>query len=79
MNDTHTPANPKLAGLLERAERLLEDKSRIDTDLATVYAEVRTDGFDVKVFKKLIAARSKDPAALSEEDALLELYKAGVA
>ena len=38
-------------------------------------AEARGRGYDVKVLRKLIALRKKDPADVSEEEAILEVYK----
>jgi len=38
-------------------------------------AEAKGRGYDVRVLRKLVALRKKDPAEISEEEAVLELYK----
>ena len=67
-------AAERLRSFVQRIERLEEDKAGLAQDLREVYAEARGEGFDVKVMRKLIGLRKRDPRQRREEDELLELY-----
>lgn len=75
VTDTNdTVAAGELRQLIERVERLEEEARALNEDKSEVYAEARGRGYDVKVMKRLIQLRRKDPAQRQEEDAILELY-----
>ncbi|MGI9486643.1 MAG: DUF2312 domain-containing protein [Geminicoccaceae bacterium] len=61
-----------------RVERLEEDKKGIADDIKEVFGEAKGEGFDVKVLRKVIALRKKDPEELAEEEELLELYMSAI-
>ncbi len=65
----------ELRQFIERYERLDQEKKDIADQQKEVMAEARGRGYDVKVLRKLIALRKKDPADVSEEEAILEVYK----
>ncbi len=65
----------ELRQFIERYERLDQEKKDIADAQKEVMSEAKGRGYDVKVMRKLIALRKKDPAELSEEEAVLELYK----
>lgn len=67
-------AQGKLKSLVERIERLEEDKAAVMADLKEVYAEAKGEGFDTKIIRKVIRLRAQDAAKRSEEEALIELY-----
>jgi uncharacterized protein (UPF0335 family) len=67
-------AQGKLKSLIERIERLEEDKAAVAGDLKEVYAEAKGEGFDTKIIRKVIRLRKADAAKRSEEEALIELY-----
>jgi len=67
-------AQSKLRSLVERIERLNEDKAAVTSDLKEVYAEAKGDGFDVKILRKVVRLRAQDRAKLDEEQALIDLY-----
>ena len=67
-------AQGKLKSLVERIERLEEDKAAVANDLKEVYAEAKGEGFDTKIIRKVIRLRKADAAKRSEEEALIELY-----
>lgn len=67
-------AQGKLKSLVERIERLEEDKAAVATDLKEVYAEAKGDGFDVKILRKVVRLRKQDNAKRQEEEALIDLY-----
>lgn len=64
----------QLKSLVERVERLEEDKKAVADDIKEVYAEAKANGFDTKILRKVIAARRKDAKEREEEQAILELY-----
>ena len=65
----------ELRAFVERFERLEAEKKDIADQQKEVMAEAKGRGYDVKVLRKIIALRKKDPAEISEEEAVLELYK----
>ena len=67
-------AQGKLKSLIERSERLEEDKAAVANDLKEVYAEAKGEGFDVKIVRKVVRLRKQDTAKRQEEEALIDLY-----
>jgi uncharacterized protein (UPF0335 family) len=70
----NTTAQGKLKSLIERIERLEEDKAAVANDLKEVYAEAKGEGFDVKIVRKVVRLRKQDTAKRQEEEALIDLY-----
>lgn len=64
----------QLAAFVERIERLEEEKVGIASDIRDVYAEAKSNGFDVKVLRKVIAIRKMDADKRAEHEALVETY-----
>lgn len=69
-----TFAQGQLRSLVERIERLEEEKKTISGDIKEVYAEAKANGFDTKILRKIIAERKKDATEREEEQSLLDLY-----
>ncbi len=67
-------AQGRLRSIIERIERLEEEKAAALNDIKEVFAEAKGEGYDVKVLRKVIARRKQDKAKLQEEDAILDLY-----
>ena len=67
-------AQGQIRSVLERVERLNAEKAEIAEQIKEVFAEAKGNGLDVKVLRKLVFLRAKDPAKLREENAILELY-----
>ena len=65
----------ELRQFVERYERLEAERKDLAEQMKDVMAEARARGYDVKVLKKLIALRKRDSGEVSEEEAILELYK----
>jgi uncharacterized protein (UPF0335 family) len=65
----------ELRQFVERYERLEAERKDIADQQKEVMAEARGRGYDVKVIKKLIALRKREPADVSEEEAILQLYR----
>lgn len=64
----------KLRSIIERIERIEQDKAAVAADLKEVFAEAKGDGFDTKILRKVIRLRKQDSAARQEEEALIDLY-----
>lgn len=60
--------------LIERVERLSEEKKGISDDIKDVHAEAKARGYDPKAIKKIIALRKKKREAVQEEQVILETY-----
>jgi uncharacterized protein (UPF0335 family) len=71
-------AGARLKTLIERVEKLEEEKSAIGSDIKDVYGEAKGTGFDTKTMRKLIRLRKLDEQKRTEEDELLELYRAAI-
>jgi len=71
-------AQSQLKSLIERIERLEEDKAAVANDLKEVFAEAKGNGFDTKILRKVIRLRKQDVAKRQEEEALIELYLSAV-
>jgi len=67
-------AEGQLKSLVERIERLEEEKRALSGDLKEVYAEAKGHGFDTKILRKVVALRRKDAVEREEEDTLVTLY-----
>lgn len=73
--DTKTAfAEGQLKSLVQRIERLEEEKKSLSEDIKEVYAEAKANGFDTKVLRKVISLRKVDAIERAEENALLEIY-----
>jgi uncharacterized protein (UPF0335 family) len=64
----------QLHALVERIERLEEEKRSTAEDIKEVYAEAKGTGYDTKVLKEVIKLRSKDKNERQEHDSILEAY-----
>eukprot|EP01035_Chromulina_nebulosa_P060864 gene60864-83254_t len=74
----NSTAQTQLKTILERIERLEEDKAAVMADLKEVYAEAKGNGFDVKIIRKVVRIRKMDRAKRQEEDALIDLYLSAI-
>ncbi|RRH72025.1 DUF2312 domain-containing protein [Falsigemmobacter faecalis] len=68
----------ELRQLIERAEQLEAEKKDITEQEKELFAEAKGRGYDTKVMKKLIVLRKRKPDEISEEEAILEMYKAAL-
>jgi uncharacterized protein (UPF0335 family) len=75
---SQTVAAGQLRAIIERIERLEEEKRTIAEDIKEIYAEAKGTGFDTKAVRTIIRLRKKDQAERQEEEAILDLYKAAL-
>ena len=70
-----TATKDQLRSIIERVERLMEEKKNLSLDINEVLGEAKGNGYNVKVIKQLIKLRALDPSEVQELDSLLDLYK----
>jgi uncharacterized protein (UPF0335 family) len=68
-------AADRLRGIVERVERLEEERKALANDIKDVFSEAKSAGFDVKVLRTLIALRRKESAEVEEQETLLDTYR----
>jgi uncharacterized protein (UPF0335 family) len=67
-------ARDQLRALIERIERLEEERQALSEDIREVYAEAKANGFDTKTLRQVVRLRKQDAAERQEQEALLDLY-----
>ena len=70
--------NNRLADIIDRIEALESDKAEIASDIKEVYAEAKSNGFDPKIIRKVVALRRMDRDKRAEEQALIDTYMAAL-
>lgn len=68
----------RIRSFIERIERLEREKANYLIDIKAVYAEAKSDGYDRKAIRHIIALRKKKTHEIEEEEAVLTLYRAAV-
>ena len=71
-------AQGQLKSIIERIERLEQEKSEIAEQVKEVFAEAKGNGFDVKIIRKVVRIRKQDRAKRQEEEAILDLYLSAI-
>lgn len=75
---TDNVSSEQLRLLIERIERLEEEKRGISDDIKDVYAEAKATGFDVKTMRQIVRLRQMEKHHREEAQALLETYCAAL-
>jgi len=68
-------AADRLLSLIERIERLDEERKALGSDIKDIFAEAKSAGFDVPVIRQILRLRKQEPAEVAEQESLLDLYK----
>ncbi len=68
-------AADRLRSLIERIERLEEERKALGGDIKDIFAEAKSAGFDVKVIRQIIRIRRQEPAEVQEHETLLDVYR----
>ena len=68
-------AADRLRSIIERIERLEEEKRALSDDIKDIFSEGKSAGFDVKVIRQVIRLRKQEPADVEEQETLLDLYR----
>ena len=67
-------AREQLRSIVERVERLEEEKKAISDDIRDVYAEAKANGFDTKVLRQVVRLRKQDLTERQEQEAVRDVY-----
>ncbi len=68
-------AADRLRSIIERVERLEEERRALGSDIKDIFAEAKSAGFDVKVLRQIIRIRRQEPADVEEQETLLDIYR----
>ena len=68
----------RLRGIVDRIERLEEERKALGSDIKDVFSEAKSAGFDIKVLRQLIRLRKQEPAEVAEQETLLDVYRRAI-
>ena len=68
-------ASDRLRSIIERVERLEEERKALSDDIRDIFTEAKSAGFDTKVVRQIIRIRKQEPAEVEEQETLLDLYR----
>lgn len=74
----HNSTDDRLRLLIERVERLEDEKKGISDDIKDVYSEAKAVGYDAKIMREIVKLRKMQPDDLRERNAILETYAAAL-
>ncbi|WP_344923158.1 DUF2312 domain-containing protein, partial [Acetobacter lovaniensis] len=65
----------RLRSIVERVERLEEERKGLAGDIKDIFTEAKSAGFEVKVLRQIIRIRKQDPDDVEEQETLLDIYR----
>nr|WP_279184703.1 DUF2312 domain-containing protein [Acetobacter syzygii] len=68
-------AADRLRSIIERVERLEEERKGLAGDIKDIFTEAKSAGFDVKVLRQIIRIRKQEPSEVEEQETLLDVYR----
>ncbi len=68
-------AADRLRSIIERVERLEEERKALGSDIKDIFAEAKSAGFDVKVIRQILRIRKQEPSDVEEQETLLDIYR----
>lgn len=68
-------AADRLRSIIERTERLEEERKALSGDIKDIMTEAKSAGFNVKVIRQIISIRKREPADVEEQETLLDIYR----
>ncbi|AQS92519.1 DUF2312 domain-containing protein [Gluconobacter sp. LMG 1744] len=68
-------AADRLRSIIERVERLEEERKVLAGDIKDIFSEAKSAGFDVKIIKQILKLRKMEPAQVEEQETLLDIYR----
>jgi len=74
MSEIQGSTQKQLKSLVERIERLEEERAALTADIREIYAEAKSMGFDVKALRSVVRLRKQDDTERREQEAVLEVY-----
>lgn len=74
MNDIGDNHTKDLIRIIERIERLEEEKKQLSADISDIYKESKGRGYDAPALKEIIKMRREDPAKREARDTMVDVY-----
>ncbi|MGG6429460.1 DUF2312 domain-containing protein [Acetobacter ghanensis] len=71
-------AADRLRSIIERVERLEEERKGLAGDIKDIFTEAKSAGFDVKVIRQIIRIRKQEPSEVEEQETLLSIYRRAI-
>lgn len=68
----------QLKSIIERVERLEEERKELGADVREIYAESKGNGYDPKIIRMIIRLRKMNPADRAEQEAILDTYMSAI-
>ena len=68
-------AADRLRSIIDRVERLEEERKALSGDIKDIFTEAKSAGFNVKVIRQIIRLRKQEPAEVEEQETLLDVYR----
>jgi uncharacterized protein (UPF0335 family) len=68
-------AADRLKSIIERVERLEEERKALAGDIKDIFTEAKSAGFDVKVIRQIIRLRKQEPSEVEKQETLLDIYR----
>lgn len=78
MTDQYKVTAGELRQIVEKYERLEQDKKEIADDQKEIMSEAKARGYSVPIIREVVKLRKQTPDDLAERDAVLEMYKAAL-
>ena len=75
---SNTPNKDEVLQYINRIEKQEEEKRAVMSDIKDIYAELKNNGYDPKIIRKIIAIRRKSKEERKEEQALLDIYMTAI-
>jgi uncharacterized protein (UPF0335 family) len=70
--------NNQIATIVQRIEKMEDEKTAISLDISEIYKEAKGNGFDVKILKKVIAERKKPQHERAQAQEIFDLYMSAI-
>ncbi|HAU28600.1 MAG TPA: hypothetical protein DCW68_00600 [Rhodospirillaceae bacterium] len=74
MNDFAGVNGDRLKSIIERIERLEEEKRGIASDIKDIYAEAKGVGYDTKIIRQIVKIRKMEQTERQEQEELIDVY-----
>lgn len=67
-------SNNQIASIVQRIEKMEDEKTSISIDISEIYKEAKGNGYDVKILKKVVAERKKPQHQREQTQTIFDLY-----
>lgn len=78
LDSSDVSGDQRLRLLIERIERLEEEKKGIADDIRDVYTEAKAVGYDTKIMRQIVRLRKMDAQDREEQRIILDTYMAAL-